>query len=65
MTSATKDTEGTLLSPPHIRDNWRAAPWIIFLERAGREERGGGQVILTGQTERSRVAFEVLAGRGS
>lgn len=38
MTSATKDSEGTWLSPPRICDKRWSAPRIIFLERAGREE---------------------------
>lgn len=64
MTSATKDSEGTWLSPPRIRGERWSALRIIFLEGWGRVWRERGeQVIVTGQTERSRVGFEVLPGR--
>lgn len=54
----TKDSEGTWLSPPRLSDKRWSAQRIIFPKRAGREEGD----ILTGQMERSRVRFEVLAG---
>lgn len=64
MTSGTKDSEGTWLSPPGI---YVTSCGRDHLSRRGLDEdrERGGQVILTGQTERSRVRFEVLAGGGS
>lgn len=40
MTSVTKDSEGTWLSPPRIRDKRWPAPRIIFLDGGQDEERG-------------------------
>lgn len=62
MTSATKDCEGTWLSPPRICDKRWSAWGIIFLERVGWAEREEDRWFWQARAERSRVGFEVLAG---
>lgn len=62
MTSVTKDSDGTWLSAPHIHRKRWSAPGSSFLRGAAEKRERGGQVILTGQTGRSRVRFEVLPG---